>query len=110
MDFKKNSDVRNRIKLTAAKMRSIGSSLSGGVTLQDLDRLIILLYQFLFAEEARQVEAVRTHRQLMLMNEFDSYYVLKYYEAVRRYEDFIFFQKKVFILLRGFDKNLFNMP
>lgn len=91
-------------------MRSIGSSCFGVIILSDLDRLIVVMYQFLFAEEARQVEAVRAHRQLMLMNEFDSYYVLKYYEAVRRYEDFMFFQKKAFLLIRGFDKDLFNMP
>lgn len=74
--------------------------------MNDFDRLIILLYQFLFFEEARQADSVQSYRQLMLMNEFDSYYVLKYFEAVRRYEDFMLFQRKAFILLRSFDKGI----
>ena len=80
------------------------------IVLSDLDRLLILIYEFLFAEESRQEEAVFSFRRLMLMNDFDSYYIIKYYEAVRRYEDYKIFERKIFLLISTFDKDLFNTP
>lgn len=76
----------------------------------DIDRLIVLIYEFLFAEESRQEESVHSFRRLMLMNDFDSYSIIKYYEAVRRYEDYKIFERKMFLLVSAFDKDLFNMP
>lgn len=78
--------------------------------MSDIDRLIVLIYEFLFAEESRQEESVHSFRRLMLMNDFDSYYVIKFYESVRRYEDFKIFERKMFLLVSAFDKDLFNMP
>lgn len=68
--------------------------------MDDLTRLKILLYQFLFFEEKRQIDSVSCAKDVMLRYDFESYYVLKYYEACRRYEDFQEFFRKMVILLR----------
>ncbi len=70
--------------------------------MNDLERLKVLLYEFCWFEESRHEDALEISYRLMLQYKNDSYYILKYYEAVRRYEDFRIFQSKVFKLLSCF--------
>lgn len=74
--------------------------------MNDLDRLKVLIYEFLFLEKDRMESLVSSARQVMLMSQFESYYVLKYYEACRRYEDFEIFFRKVSSLLTCYGKNV----
>lgn len=89
---------------TAANIAQQWQPLLWGAYMSDLDRILVLLYQFLFSGEACQREAVLDYRQLMLIHDFDSYYVIKYYEVSRQYEDYKIFQRKTLTLLRSFDK------
>lgn len=67
--------------------------------MNDLERFKVLLYEFLWFEESRAEEALEFTYQLMIRNKSDSYYILKFYEAVRRYEDFRIIQEKLLNLL-----------
>jgi len=70
--------------------------------MDDITRLKVILYQFLSFEEERLSDAVSIARHVMLCYDFDSYYVLKYYESVRQFEDFRSFQRKLLNLLTSF--------
>lgn len=77
--------------------------------MDDLTRFKVLIYQFLSYEEERQIEAVSSAKELMLLYSFDSYYILKYYEAVRRYQDFKEFSRKLYMLLKWFPPTIQNI-
>jgi len=70
------------------------------LTEDDVLRFKVIIYQFLSFEEERQIEAVSSAREMILRYNYDSYYILKYYEAVRRYQDFKEFSRKLCILLK----------
>lgn len=70
--------------------------------MNDLERFKVLLYEFLWFEEGRAEESLDFAYHLMIRNNNDSYYVIKYYEAVRRYEDFRIIQEKLLNLLSTF--------
>ncbi|MCM1509026.1 MAG: hypothetical protein NC177_18100 [Ruminococcus flavefaciens] len=59
-------------------------------------------YEFCWFEESRHEDALEIAYRLMLHYRNDSYYILKYYEAVRRYEDFRIIQEKLLDLLGCF--------
>lgn len=70
--------------------------------MNDLDRLCILIYEFLFYEEARLQEAVDTSFYLLRYHSNDTYYILKHYANVCRYEEFKVFYKKISQLVQCF--------
>lgn len=70
--------------------------------MNDLERLKVLLYEFCWFEESRHEDALEIAYRLMLHYRNDSYYILRYYESLRRYEDFRIFQAKVLNLLSSF--------
>lgn len=65
------------------------------------EQLKILIYEFLWFEEERLTDGLEIARRCMLQSKYNSYYVLKYYEASRQLEDFRIFQRKVCYLLRS---------
>lgn len=70
------------------------------IYLTDLERFKVLIYEYLFHEEARCDEAVSAARYQLNFNDYDSYYILRYYEAVRRREDFKSFMRSLCELLK----------
>lgn len=70
--------------------------------MNDVLRFKCLLYEFLFAEVDKYESAVQHAREVMIKSDFDSYYVLKYYEACCRYEDFNIFFSKVGAIIKEF--------
>lgn len=71
--------------------------------MNDLDRLCVLIYEFLFYEEARLQDAVETSFYLLRHHGYDTYYILKHYLNVCRLEEFNVFSMKISQILKNFN-------
>ena len=70
--------------------------------MNETDRLIYLIYSFLFMEESRLESDVYHSYEILKRNSTDSYYICKYLATVQRFEDFKIFQRKVSDILSRF--------
>ena len=63
----------------------------------------LFIYEYLFNENIRLEENLESCQRLLRLHPLDSYYILKYYEAVRRLEDFNIFHRQIAEILRSSD-------
>lgn len=70
--------------------------------MNELDRFFNIFCAYMFSEEDRLSYNCYVTFKLLQVNEFDSYYILKHLEAVRKYQDFQIFCNQVLELFRGF--------
>lgn len=68
--------------------------------MDDLQKFKVLIYEFLWKQEATLTDSIESARLCMEFNEHDSYFIIKYFEAVRKYEDFRVFQRYMIELLK----------
>lgn len=61
------------------------------------------IYEYLIHENIRLEENVNCALRLLRLYPEDSYYILKYYESVRRLEDFNIFHRQIAEILRSSD-------
>ncbi len=71
--------------------------------MNDLDRICIILSEFLFYEDARLQSAVDTSFYLLRFHSSDTYYILKHYANVCRYEEFKVLHRKIYEILKNFN-------
>ena len=67
--------------------------------MDDLERFKILLYEYLFNQECQFEYIVQSAQTQLRYYPTDSYYIIKYFEAVKQYEDFKKFQRHLYTLL-----------
>ncbi len=70
--------------------------------MNNLDRLCILLNEFIFFEESRLLDDCESSFYLLRTHKNDIHYVLKYIAAVQRLDDFREFSRKVIELMNYF--------
>lgn len=68
-------------------------------TISELDRFKILCFELLCNEEKKALQAIEASEQALRYFPKVSYYITRYYEAVRRYEDFKIFERKLYEVL-----------
>lgn len=70
--------------------------------MNDVNRLKVLIYEFLLFELSRLEDAADEYRHLMCLDASDAYSVLKYYSSLNRLEAFRVFMKKICKILDTF--------